>query len=98
MTPVIELDDLRVKLGRREILRGISCRLGVSGAGKAVGLLGPNGAGKSTLILTLLGFHRPTRGSARILGFDCHRQQQKVRSRIGYVPETDSFIANMTAV
>ena len=34
MTPVIELDDLRVKLGRREILQGISCRLGVSGAGK----------------------------------------------------------------
>ena len=58
MTPVIELQNLRVKLGRREILQGISCRLGASGAGKAIGLLGPNGAGKSTLILTLLGFHK----------------------------------------
>ena len=50
MTPVIELDNLRVKLGRREILKGISCRLGASGSGKAIGLLGPNGAGKSTQI------------------------------------------------
>jgi ABC-2 type transport system ATP-binding protein len=96
--PVVELDNLKVKLGRREILRGISCRLGVSGVGKAVGLLGPNGAGKSTLILTLLGFHTPVSGGARVLGFDCRRQMRDVRSRIGYMPETDSFIANMTAV
>ena len=61
--PVVELEDLRVKLGRREILHGITCRLGVSGTGKAVGLLGPNGAGKSTLILTLLGFLRPSAGA-----------------------------------
>ncbi len=96
--PVIELDNLKVKLGRREILLGISCRLGVSGVGKAIGLLGPNGAGKSTLIQTLLGFHKPLSGSASVLGFDCHRQMRDVRMRIGYMPETDSFIANMTAV
>ncbi|MBI5282082.1 MAG: ABC transporter ATP-binding protein [Candidatus Solibacter usitatus] len=98
MPSVIELDNLRVQLGRREILKGISCRLGVSGAGKAIGLLGPNGAGKSTLIQTLLGFHMPVGGRARVLGFDCHRQPRQVRSCIGYMPETDSFIANMTAV
>lgn len=96
--PVIELDGLRVKLGRREILGGISCRLGVSGAGKAIGLLGPNGAGKSTLIQTLLGFHKPSAGRARVLGYDCHRQMRQVRERIGYMPETESFIGNMTAV
>ena len=68
MNPVIELQDLSVKLGRREILQKISCRLGVSGTGKAIGLLGPNGAGKSTLIRTLLGFHKASAGAARILG------------------------------
>src|SRR5512140_2186904 len=97
-SPVVELNNLKVKLGRREILRGISCRLGVSGSGKAIGLLGPNGAGKSTLIQTLLGFHRPHSGSARILGFDCHRQAREVRSHVGYMPESVSFIANLTAV
>ena len=96
--PVVELENLRVKLGRREILQGISCRLGVSGVGKAIGLLGPNGAGKSTLILTLLGFHKPSAGFARVLGSDCRHQMRRVRSRVGYMPETESFIGNMTAV
>ncbi|MBL0157072.1 MAG: ABC transporter ATP-binding protein [Bryobacterales bacterium] len=98
MPSVIEIDNLKVMLGRREILKGISCRLGISGAGKAIGLLGPNGAGKSTLIQTLLGFHQPISGSARVMGYDCHRQVRQVRSRIGYMPESDSFIGNMTAV
>jgi ABC-2 type transport system ATP-binding protein len=98
IVPVVELENLKVRLGRREILHGISCRLGASGAGKAVGLLGPNGAGKSTLILTLLGFLRPSAGRARILGIDCGRRMGDARSRIGYMPENDSFIGEMTAV
>ena len=97
-SPVVELENLKVRLGRREILRGISCRLGISGVGRAIGLLGPNGAGKSTLILTLLGFHKASQGTARVLGFDCRRQMRGVRSRVGYMPETESFIGNMTAV
>ena len=96
--PVVELENLKVKLGRREILHGITCRLGVSGTGKAVGLLGPNGAGKSTLILTLLGFLRASSGRARILGLDCAHSMGEARSRIGYMPENDSFIGDMTAV
>ena len=98
MTPVIELQDLRVKLGRREILQGISCQLGGPGGGKAIGLLGPNGAGKSTLILTLLGFHKASGGSARIFGLDCHAQSRDVKARVGYMPENDAFISDMSAV
>jgi ABC-2 type transport system ATP-binding protein len=98
MAPVIEIENLRVWLGKREILQGISCCLGASGGGKAIGLLGPNGAGKSTLIQTLLGFHRPGYGRARIFGFDCHAQSREVKSRIGYMPENETIIANMTAV
>src|SRR6187399_3516135 len=95
---VIELENLKVKLGRREILKGITCRLGASGTGKAVGLLGPNGAGKSTLIQTLLGFLKPSAGRARILGMDCRGNMGEARSRIGYMPENDSFVGEMTAV
>lgn len=98
MTPVIELNNLRVKLGRREILKGVTCRLGAAGSGKAIGLLGPNGAGKSTLILTLLGFHRPSGGGARVLGFDCHKQPRQVKARVGYMPENEALIAGMSAV
>jgi ABC-2 type transport system ATP-binding protein len=97
-SPVIELENLKVRLGRREILHGITCRLGASGTGKAIGLLGPNGAGKSTLITTLLGFIRPSAGRARILGFDCQRRMGEARTRLGYMPENDAFIGDMTAV
>ena len=97
-SPVVELENLKVRLGRREILHGITCRLGVSGTGKAIGLLGPNGAGKSTLILTLLGFLKASSGRARILGLDCAQSMGDARSRIGYMPENDAFIGDMTAV
>ena len=100
MTPVIEIDGLHVKLGRRDVLRlqDVTCRLGTSGSGTAIGLLGPNGAGKSTLIRTLLGFHKPTAGHARILGLDCRTEARAVKARVGYMPETDAFVAEQTAV
>ncbi len=63
MSAVIELDNLTVRFGKRDILKGLTASL----TGKALGLLGPNGAGKTTLLHTLLGFHTPTAGTARIL-------------------------------
>lgn len=91
---VIELEALQVRLGGRTVLDGLSGEL----RGKAIGLLGPNGAGKSTLINTLLGFHRPSRGAARVFGLDTQRDPARIRQGIGYMPENDSFIGNMTGV
>ena len=94
MTPTIELAGLEVRLGSRVILNNLTCNL----SGRTIGLLGPNGAGKSTLINTLLGFHTPLRGTARILGHDIRTGLDHIRSIVGFMPENDSFIANMTAV
>ena len=66
---VIELDRLEVRLGGRTVLNGLTGEL----RGHAIGLLGPNGAGKSTLINTLLGFHEPAGGTARVLRPGCAR-------------------------
>jgi len=66
--------------------------------GQAIGLLGPNGAGKSTLINTLLGFHLPSKGTAHVFGLDSHRDRGQIRGGIGYMPENDSFIGNMSGV
>jgi ABC-2 type transport system ATP-binding protein len=92
--PVIELDGLEVRLGRRTILRGLDGAL----TGRCLGLLGPNGAGKTTLIHTLLGFHPPSSGTARIFGHDVVREVDEVRSLVGYMPENDAFVAQMSAV
>jgi ABC-2 type transport system ATP-binding protein len=94
MTPVIELDNLRVTFGKREILHNIKGEL----HGRCIGLLGPNGAGKTTLIHSLLGFHLPSAGTARIFGKDIRSQAKEIRTLIGYMPERDAFIANLTCV
>jgi ABC-2 type transport system ATP-binding protein len=94
MTNVIELEQLSVTFGKRPILKSLDGMLG----GRAIGLLGPNGAGKTTLIHTLLGFHPPTSGTARIFGQDISADAKQVRAMVGYMPESDSFIAKMSCV
>jgi ABC-2 type transport system ATP-binding protein len=94
MTPAIELLDLTVRLGQRTVLD----RLCGNFRGRAIGLLGPNGAGKSTLLNTLLGFYAPSTGSARIFGVDPRLRPNEVRPWIGYMPESDAFVAHMTGV
>jgi ABC-2 type transport system ATP-binding protein len=92
--PVIELRGLSVRLGKREVLRDLTC----SFSGRTIGLLGPNGAGKSTLINTLLGFWPVAAGSAHVFGADIRKDARKIRALIGYMPENDAFISKMTAV
>jgi ABC-2 type transport system ATP-binding protein len=91
---VIDLNGLRVRLGGRTVLDGLTGEL----QGQAIGLLGPNGSGKSTLINTLLGFHESSGGTARVFGLDVHRDRAQIRQSIGYMPENDSFIGNMSGV
>ena len=50
------------------------------------------------MINTLLGFWKPTSGTARVLGHDVRTEARQIRSSIGYMPENDSFIANMPAI
>jgi len=66
--------------------------------GEIHAVVGENGAGKSTLISTLLGFWPIASGSANILGHDVARESEQIRALVGYMPENDSFISNMTAV
>jgi len=94
MPAVIELENLEVRLGNRTILD----RLNGSLSGRCIGLLGPNGSGKSTLINALLGFYRPVNGRARIFGKEVQSNLRELRAQIGYMPESDAFIADMSGV
>ena len=90
----VQLDRVSVKYGKNWALRDVSATFQRG----AVGLLGPNGAGKSTMLKSLLGFVSPDRGDMRVLGFDVKTSPLKIRSRIGYMPESDAHIPGMTAV
>jgi len=50
------------------------------------GFLGPNGAGKTTTIRVMLGFLRPTTGTARTFGLDCWRDSKAIKRDVGYLP------------
>ncbi len=91
---IIELDGLEVRLGAQTVLKELTGSL----TGRAVGLLGPNGSGKSTLINTLLGFHRPARGTARVFGWDIRRHSREIRSCVGYMPENEAFVAHVSGI
>lgn len=51
------------------------------------GLLGPNGAGKSTLMRTLATLQDADSGTAHLDGLDVLNDKQKVRERLGYLPQ-----------
>jgi ABC-2 type transport system ATP-binding protein len=90
----IEVKDLSFRYGKIVALDGVSMRLGEG----AVGLLGPNGAGKSTLLRILLGFLVPEHGGGTVLEYDIRRDRAAIRRSVGYMPESDCFIAGMDAV
>src|SRR6478672_11263391 len=91
---VISLDNLSVTFGGRPILKALNGEL----RGRSIGLLGPNGAGKTTLIHTLLGFHAPSSGTAKIFGSDIRGEANQIKRLIGYMPERDSFISKMSCI
>ena len=64
----------------------------------AVGILGPNGAGKSTLFKCLLGLIKTTSGEGTVLGYDIRTEGDKIRSRIGYMPEYDALDPGLAAI
>ncbi len=64
--------------------------------GEIFGFLGPNGAGKSTSIRILLGFLRPTSGTATVLGQPVVGDAPEIRRRVGYLPSGISFYDTMT--
>ncbi len=64
--------------------------------GEVLGLLGPNGAGKTTLLRLLLGFLKPSAGTATLDGFDCYDQAVEVHKRVSYLPGDPRLPRNLT--
>jgi zinc/manganese transport system ATP-binding protein len=74
----LEVDDLAVRLGGKEVLRGVSFSVA---AGSLTGLIGENGAGKTTLLRAILGLVPISSGEVRVA------RGHFARHSIGYVPQ-----------
>jgi ABC-2 type transport system ATP-binding protein len=91
---LVSTRNLSKNYGEIQALNNIT----ISISGNATGLLGPNGAGKSTLLKLLLGLIPPSSGNAEVLGLNSITQALPIRQKIGYMPESECFIPNMTAI
>lgn len=82
---MIEISNLKKKFGNTTVLDGITFSVK---KGEVLGFLGPNGAGKSTTMKIITSFWKPTSGQVTVDGLDVAKESLKVRSKIGYLPET----------
>lgn len=64
--------------------------------GELYGLLGPDGAGKTTTLRILATTLNPSHGSATINGLDLQRDKEKIRRKIGYMPQNFSLYSDLT--
>jgi ABC-2 type transport system ATP-binding protein len=91
MKNAIEVRDLVVRRGGREVLKAIGFTIEV---GSVTGLLGPSGCGKSTLMRSLVGVQQLTTGS--VTAFGEVAGGKALRSRIGYVTQAASVYDDLT--
>ena len=89
---LIETHDLTKHFGTLAAVEGVSLRVE---AGEILALLGPNGAGKTTTIRMLASILRPTRGTARIKGFDVVQEPIDVRRSVGFLTEHHGLYTRM---
>lgn len=84
-TKSIVVEGLAKNYGEFWALNGISFDVS---PGEIVGFLGPNGAGKTTTMKILTCFMAAAKGSAKVAGLDVYEDSEKVRQKIGYLPES----------
>jgi ABC transport system ATP-binding/permease protein len=65
-------------------------------SGRLIALMGASGSGKSTLLHVLNGSEKPTQGTVRINGIDIHKEPQRIEGIIGFVPQDDLLIEDLT--
>jgi osmoprotectant transport system ATP-binding protein len=95
VTPAaIEVEDLGKRYGDRDVVRGVSFKVG---AGELVALVGGSGSGKTTILKTLNRLVEPSRGRVLVDGED-HRSIDPVtlRRRIGYVFQGIGLFPHLT--
>jgi phospholipid/cholesterol/gamma-HCH transport system ATP-binding protein len=94
---VLELENVELSLGGKEILRGVTLR---ADEGERLVVLGESGGGKSTILRVILGMLRPTGGTVKFRGREVNRLRRwklnLIRQRIGMVYQYSALISSLT--
>jgi ABC-2 type transport system ATP-binding protein len=89
----LRIENLSKSYGDTAALEGVSL---CAREGEVVGLIGPDGAGKTTLMRIVCGLLLPDTGLAEIMGYDCVREERKVKEHLGYMPQRFSLYQDLT--
>jgi ABC-2 type transport system ATP-binding protein len=89
--PAIDVGDLFVRRGGREVLHGLSFTVD---SGRVTGLLGPSGCGKTTLMRAIVGVQVVESGRIAVLGRPAGARV--LRARIGYVTQAPSVYGDLS--
>lgn len=90
---MIEVGGLTKYYGATRAIHNLTFKIG---KGQIAGFLGLNGAGKSTALKILAGYLLPTSGGVKIDGVDIVAEPERVRARIGFLPEQPPLYNEMT--
>ncbi|MBI2170755.1 MAG: ABC transporter ATP-binding protein [Chloroflexi bacterium] len=93
MTEAIQVEGLVKKFGAFTAVDSVSFTVR---QGEVFGILGPNGAGKTTAMEIIEGIQEPTAGRTLVLGTDTHREQEKVKERIGVQLQASAYFEYLT--
>jgi len=92
---LVRAENIGKRFGKFRALEDVSFQMR---QGEVLGFLGPNGAGKTTAMRTLVGYFPPTEGKVWIDEQDLYKNPQKVKQKIGYLPEWVSLYPDMRVV
>lgn len=92
--PAVVVDQLVVRYGDLEAVRGLSFR---AEAGQVTAVLGPNGAGKTSTIEVLEGYRVPASGTVSVLGLDPKRDHADLVRRMGVMLQAGGVYPTMRA-
>ena len=95
METIIQVENLVKHFGAVRAVDGVSFEVM---QGEIFGLLGPNGAGKTTILETTEGLLKPTTGHTIVLGFDTHKEGEKVKKRIGVQLQAAAYFEQLTLI
>jgi len=92
-TVMVELRDVRKRLGATTALDGVSLRIA---RGEMFGVIGPDGAGKTTMLRLICGLLRPDSGTVRLQGDDPARVRRTATAVIGYLSQRFSLYGDLS--
>lgn len=91
---IVVLDGLTKKYDNKTVVDHVSLAIE---EGEIFGLLGPNGAGKSTMMNMVCSIKKPTMGNIQLFGYDTKKDMNKVKAKLGYIPQELAIHGNLKA-